>query len=50
MLSVVVAALACLWLARASPAETHGLRTYAVNTYTPKVYLLLKYINNMNNV
>ncbi|CAH0727891.1 unnamed protein product, partial [Brenthis ino] len=36
MLSVVVAALACLWLARASPAETHGLRTYAVNSYTPK--------------
>lgn len=36
MLSVAVAAFACLWLARASPAESHGLRSYTINTYTPK--------------
>ncbi|XP_047526580.1 uncharacterized protein LOC125063924 [Vanessa atalanta] len=36
MLSVIVAALACLWLARASPAESHSLRSNALNTYTPK--------------
>ncbi|OWR47257.1 uncharacterized protein LOC116765551 isoform X2 [Danaus plexippus] len=34
MLSVTVAALACLWLARASPADPHGLRT--LNAYTNK--------------
>ncbi|XP_045765064.1 uncharacterized protein LOC123867180 isoform X2 [Maniola jurtina] len=36
MLSVVVAAFACLCLARASPPETHGLRNYVLNTYTSK--------------
>ncbi|XP_045446256.1 uncharacterized protein LOC123654389 [Melitaea cinxia] len=36
MLSVVAAVLACLWLARASPAETQGLHNNALNTYNSK--------------
>ncbi|XP_034824683.1 uncharacterized protein [Maniola hyperantus] len=36
MLSVVVAAFACLCLARASPPEAHGLRNYVLNTHTSK--------------
>ncbi|XP_072940738.1 uncharacterized protein [Epargyreus clarus] len=36
MLRAAVAALACLCLARASPAEPHGLRAYAQNTYNNK--------------
>ncbi|XP_038210669.1 uncharacterized protein LOC119831412 [Zerene cesonia] len=36
MLSAAVAALACLCLARSSPAEPHSLRAYALAADTPK--------------
>ncbi|XP_041976134.1 uncharacterized protein LOC121730956 [Aricia agestis] len=36
MLSATVAALACLCLARTSPAEPHTLRAYTVNSYVNK--------------
>ncbi|CAG4937047.1 unnamed protein product [Colias eurytheme] len=36
MLSAAVTALACLCLARSSPAEPHSLRAYALAAYTPK--------------